>query len=252
MLNPLDLSGKKVLVTGASSGIGRDTAVLLSELGGQLVLIARSQPRLEETAALLKGDGHTVAAYDLSDYENIPDWMKLLALRHGPFDGLVHSAGVHMIAPLRMLNAAKIEELWKVNVTAGLWLAKGFRQKGVNAQGGSLVFLSSVAGLVGQPAVAAYSASKGAVNAMVKSLALELARENIRVNSIAPGMIMTEMTERFTQQLTADQLKQVMNEHPLGFGRTSDVAYAVAYLLSGATRWVTGTVLVVDGGYTAH
>jgi NAD(P)-dependent dehydrogenase (short-subunit alcohol dehydrogenase family) len=252
MLNPLDMTGRTILVTGASSGIGRETAILLSRLGARVILVARNRERLEATQARLEGTVHVIEAYDLAAYEEIPDWIRRLASAHGRLDGLVHCAGLHAAAPLKVLDPAQVEPLWRVNVSASLWLAKGFRQRTVCNSGGALVFLASAAGLVGQPAIAAYSASKGAVIALTRSLAMELAREGIRVNCVAPGFVKTEMATEFSQGLTPEYLAAIEREHPLGFGEPADVVYAVAYLLSSAARWVTGTTLVVDGGYTAH
>lgn len=252
MTNPLDLAGRNILVTGASSGIGRAIALLLSSLGARVILVGRNQSRLEETRLRLEGSGHLVEVRDLSLYEELPGWLRDLARVHGPLDGLVHSAGVQLTAPLKVMEAAQVEPLFRLNALASLWLAKGFRHRTVNNSGGSLVFLASVAALVGRPSLSAYSASKGAVVGITRSLAVELAHEKIRVNCIAPGMVRTEMVKEASEGLGDEHLAAIERDHPLGFGEPVDVANAAVFLLSPASRWITGTVLVVDGGYTAR
>ncbi|HEY2014896.1 MAG TPA: SDR family oxidoreductase [Bryobacteraceae bacterium] len=252
MTNPLELSGRTIVVTGASSGIGRDTARLIGELGGRVILVGRNQERLTETLGLLAGEGHRAETFDLSLADEIPAWLKGLSESVGPLHGLVHSAGLHKLTPLRVLNSRTVEELGRVNVGAAIGLAKGFSRKGVCAPASSIVFLSSVAGMTGQAGLAAYSASKGAVIALTRTLAIELAKENIRVNCVAPGVVTTEMGQGLLRMLTAEQRADLEAKHPLGFGNARDVANAVAFLLAGTGRWITGTVLVVDGGYTAQ
>lgn len=252
MINPMELENRTILVTGASSGIGRETAILLSQLGARLILVGRRPEQLESTLALLEGASHQLHVFDLLDVDDIPRWMKEITRASGPLHGLVHSAGVQITKPLRMLTSSDIDKVMKINVTASFGLIKGFRQKGICANPASVVLISSVMGLVGQPGVSAYSASKGALVTLAKSLALELAKENIRVNCVAPAVVNTEMSEKMISALTPEQVTQIEVMHPLGIGYPRDVANAVAFLLADTGRWITGTTLVVDGGYTAH
>jgi len=254
MHNPMDLSGRTILVTGASSGIGRETCVVLAGLGARIVLTGRRREELERTAALLGAAGHRVEPFDLADLDAIPAWLKGVAAAAGPLDDFVHSAGVHFTLPVRATSAQQFAGLMRVNVDAAFALAKGFRQKNVRRAGSpsGVVFLSSVMGLVGQTGITAYSASKGALVSLTKSLALELARELIRVNCVAPGVVRTKMAEHAEQKLTEEQQQALEALHPLGIGTPRDVAHAVAFLLGESGRWITGTTLVVDGGYTAQ
>jgi 3-oxoacyl-[acyl-carrier protein] reductase len=252
VLNPFDMSERTILVTGASSGIGRETSLLLSKLNARVILVARNQSKIQETLDCMENSGHVAAPFDLSNYERIPQWLRGITDLHGQIDGLVHSAGVQITAPLNTIEASIVEDLWKINVSASLWLAKGFRQRKVNNSGGSLVFLSSAAALKGGAALSAYSASKGAIIALTRALAVELSRDKIRVNSIAPGLVKTEMYNSFAMQVPAEHLAKMESEYLLGFGEAIDPAMAAVFLLSSASRWITGTTLVVDGGLTAQ
>lgn len=246
-----DIQGRRYLVTGASSGIGRVTATLLSKLGARLTLVGRSEERLLETKQMLEGSEHVVEPMDLSQASKIPSWMKHIAKESGAFSGVVHSAGIQGVAPVRFLKDDDFTHMMNVNVNSAVQLAKGFRQKGVLGESGSLVFISSVVGIVGQAGIASYSASKGAINSLTRCLALEFAPESIRVNCVAPGIVNTEMTENLKSKLGDDQFQSARDMHPLGIGDPEDVANAVVFLLSRTAKWITGSTLVVDGGYTA-
>lgn len=254
MVNPLDLSGKTVLVTGASSGIGRATAALLGQLGARVVLSGRDEVRLEAAlSALPAGAGHLVAPFDLSAVEAIPGWLQQVSVQVGPLHGLVHCAGVMATVPIRFMAAQAAESMMRANWLTAWELAKGFRQKKVVAGGqGRIVFVSSVHAVAGQPGVTAYASSKGALLALTRALALEFAPERITVNAVLPGLVRTEMMAAMEKDLTEEQMRTLCAKYPLGVGEPQDVAQAIAFLVSEASRWITGTVLTVDGGYTAQ
>lgn len=246
--SPFDLSGRRVLVTGASSGIGRGTAIVLSRLGARVTAHGRDPERLAATLAELAGDGHVASPFDLEDADGIPGWIKAETEERGPFDGVVHCAGLQIGKPIRSLDAAFFERMARINLLSGLMVAKGFRQRGRNPGSGSMVMVSSLAAMIGQPSNVVYAATKGGLNAATRGLAIEFLRDNIRVNALAPAMVETEMSERFRRTLTDEQFRAIRDAHPMGFGKPEDVGHAAAFLLSDASRWINGVVLPLDGG----
>lgn len=247
----IDLTGQTIMVTGATSGIGLATCHLIDELGGSVVMVGRNSDVLVNTQSKLSNVSYT-EQWDLEQTHRTEEWFDLVIKKTGPLHGIAHCAGIQVIGPSRTMSISETEKLLNVNVTSGLVLAKCFRKKPNHVPKASLVFVSSVMGCVGAEFRSAYCASKGAVIAMTKSLALELVRDNVRVNCVSPGFVQTNMLTA-TQKLVGDEaMMKIEKLHPLGFGEPSDVASSIVFLLSPAAKWITGTNLVVDGGYTAQ
>jgi NAD(P)-dependent dehydrogenase (short-subunit alcohol dehydrogenase family) len=250
---PLSLRSRRVLVTGAASGIGRAACELLSRLDARIVAVDIDQAGLESAAQNLAGTGHARCCFDVTDVDRIPAWMADIALEGGPLFGVVHAAGVSCVQPLRLLSQAVYRKVLLLNTEAALALARGFHKKTVSdAAGGSIVFISSVMASAGAPGAAAYASSKAALHGLARSLAIELAPSKIRVNCVAPGFVRTPMFDRMSAAWDAVQLARVEEDHPLGLGAPADIANSIAFLLADTGRWITGSVLTVDGGYTAH
>lgn len=252
LINPLDLTDKLILITGASSGIGSASAIYLSKLGARIILIGRNEDRLHETYSALSNEGHVIKSFDLTQIDLIPPMEKSLAERYGPIHGLVHCAGIQQTAPIRNTTCAEMERMFTINVFSSMALLKGLRQKGVHAEKTSAVLLSSVMGIAGESCRTNYSASKGAVISLTRSAAVEMVRDGIRVNCIAPGFVSTPMLDDIEMTLFPQQLDDIQSKHLLGIGEPEDVASAIAFLISNASKWITGTTLMVDGGYTAR
>ena len=251
MLNPMALTGKRILVTGASSGIGQACAVYASKLGAVLVLVGRNQERLSECAAMLNGEGHIVISQDLANLEAIHTMFDAICQDGRKLEGLVHAAGVCPSAPVQATSIEQMRTVMTVNYFAFLELVKQFSKRKVSS-GGSIVAISSVSSNVGWPGGSLYCGSKGAIDASMRALALEMVPKNIRVNSVAPSNIRTPIFESFCSLSDEESMRQIVAKQPLGIGDPDDVAQAVAFLLSDAARFITGTQLVVDGGYLAQ
>jgi len=251
--NPMDLTGRRFLVTGAASGIGQATAVLLSHLGAKVACVDINLTGLGQTGSLLQGEGHCLEVRDLKDLKGIAAWMTTLVAHFGQMHGFVHAAGVSAPWPVKALSVEAWREVFLINTEAALSLTKVFQGRKIYAgENGSVVFISSVMAQVGSSLGAVYSMTKGAVDGMARSLAMELAPRGIRVNCVAPAFVKTPMFERLEKQWDSSQYGRVEALHPLGYGQPEDIAHAVAFLLADTARWITGTVLVVDGGYTAQ
>lgn len=250
--DPWTLTGKTILVTGASSGIGQVTAIELAQRGARVVLSGRDQLRLDSTRARMVGNDHGIEVFDLAQLDQLDPWMSKIAAQHGRLDGLVHCAGIAALQLARMSTVKTWERLLKVNVIAAGQLVAAYRQPDVAASTGSIVFISSVTGLVGDRGLSAYSATKGAIIALTRSLALEFAADGLRVNCVAPGQVRTPMADQTHRFMTPEQIAALESRHPLGFGEPEDVARAIAFLMMPSAKWITGTTLVVDGGFTAQ
>ena len=247
--NPFSLEGKVILVTGASSGIGRACAVACAEAGASVVLTGRDETRLEETFRMLPrplGAFTAKCVADLSDEEGLD----LLVQSVPELNGLVLCAGKCETRPLAFLNRKRMFDMLNINFLASALLVQKLTKTKKLVNGGSIVFISSIDGPrtvhIGN---SNYAASKGALSSFMKGTALELAPQKIRANAILPGMTETPLIH--SSSITEEQLNADRSNYPLQrYGKPEEIAYAAVYLLSDAAAWTTGTELVIDGGFT--
>lgn len=244
MYNPFSLEGKTILVTGASSGIGRASAIECSKLGAKVIITARNQERLKHTLNELEGEGHQLFICDLNDEESIDNMVAELP----EIQGLVNNAGFTKILPIQFVNSEDLNSILKVNTVAPVVLLQKLLKKKKLKKGASVVFTSSMAGM-GSCSVGntMYAASKGAISAFIKGAAKELAPKGIRVNTVCPAMVDTGILDAGT--ITKEQIEADIKNYPIGrYGKPEEIAWAMAYLLSDASAWVTGDNMILDGG----
>lgn len=243
------LAGGTYLVTGASSGIGQGVARLIAQCGGRVIISGRNEKRLHETLSSLEGTEHEVSAIELVDADQTADWMKSVIGKYGILSGVFHSAGMEFVRPAHVIKQKNLNDVFGCSLLAAFGIARVASQKNAISNGGSLVFMSSIASLRGQKGMTVYSASKSGIDGMIKPLSIELSTRAIRVNSIVAGAVKTPIHDRWVECITDEELSHYENSHLLGFGKVEDISNAALFLLSSASRWVTGTSLVIDGGY---
>ncbi len=240
--DPFVLEGKRILVTGASSGIGQQIAWTCAQLGAQLVISGRNEERLRATVDLLEGEGHTAVTADLTQ----ADQLAHLVEHVGVLDGVVHAAGVSRLVPFRLIGKPHLDEIFGSNTFAPMLLTKALLAKKQIATGGSILFIAALASHSGALATSAYAASKSALLGAMRSLALEVAKQGIRANCISPGYVRTPMLDGLGR--SGGEMEDLFELTPLGIGEPEDVAYAAAFFLADASRWVTRNYFIVDGG----
>lgn len=250
MNNPFSLETKKILVTGASSGIGRQCAINCSRMGATVALIGRDESRLQDTLSQMEGKGHLVCPVDLNQLENIKPLVQDVVSKLGPLDGFIHSAGIEKTLPIKSLKPSDYEDIIRVNTLSAFEFVRYFCGSKNFNQGGSMVIISSITSVIGRVGVSAYAASKGAIVSAVKTMALELAKRNVRINAVSPGTVLTPLMQSYLSQITEEERQKRVEGFPLGLGEPTDIANACVFLLSDASRWITGQNLIVDGGYT--
>jgi NAD(P)-dependent dehydrogenase (short-subunit alcohol dehydrogenase family) len=244
------LKDKRILLTGASSGIGRASAIMLAECGAQLVLCGRDIERLNETKKYLnRPDDHGIETIDFKSVEQIAGDFEEKLKQYGAFDGVFHSAGISVLKPAKLLSDKDINNVLGPSLYAALALSKVFSKKSNLKDGGSIVFMSSVAAHSGQQGMTLYSSSKASIEGLTRSLANELANRKIRVNCIAAGGVDTEMHQKMVGTSHDDVVKAYEKMHLLGFGKPKDIAGLVVYMMNDISRWMTGSTVVLDGGY---
>lgn len=246
----IDLTNKNILITGASQGIGRATAIAASNIGARVLLAARNEEKLNEVLTELNGEGHGVWCVDFSEPEKIELSFDNAVKTFGKLDGMVHCAGISPARPVKMSRYDYMHRVMSVNFYSFAELIRVFIKKKNNNGGGSIVAMSSVSAQKGDKTKGAYAASKAAVEALVRSYAVELAEKNIRLNTVVGGLIKTAMVEAYIRDLGEEAMNtNVLNSQYMGLGEAEDAANAILYLLSDASKFITGTGLVVDGGY---
>lgn len=243
-----NLSGKTILVTGASSGIGREIAISLSRQGATVVITGRNEERLNDTFNCLKQDNGQTHLKVIADL-GLDDQIEKLASESFSVDGVVSCSGINDKAPIKHVTREKIDKMYNANVYGPMLLVKELLKKKKVNNAASIVFISSISSFYATVSNALYASSKGAINSLVKVLALELSSKKIRVNSILPGMVRTGMINAYG--LSQEEMDSVVNEYPLGrIGEPKDIANAASFFISDDSSWITGANLVVDGGIT--
>ena len=247
--NPFSLEGKTILITGASSGIGRGIAVECSKIGAKLVISGRNEKRLQDTLSQLQGEGHLALQADLSTQEGVD----ALVEQCPPINGFVPCAGIPKIQSVKHINKMDLEEIVWINQEVPIILTSELLKKKKLQKKSSIVFIASLSGIfVANMGESLYSTTKAAISGFAKGAALELAAQGTRVNTICPGLVPTSILEMSNEMFSEEQLMEsTKSKYPLRrLGRPEDMAYAAIYLLSDASDWVTGINMKVDGGYS--
>lgn len=245
MYNPYSLVGKTILITGASSGIGKTTAIECTKLGATVIITGRNAERLSDTFSKLEGQSNLQIVADLIDEEDIATLVNQIP----DLDGVFLCAGITDTTPVKFINKEKILNIFNINYIAPILLVKLLLSKKKIKKAASLVFMSSLGVEELTPGLGIYASSKSGLNIMMRAFANELSSRKIRANSIMPMMVKTELVTNITM-ISSEELAKDEEKYPFGYGTPEDIAYAVIYFLSDASKWVTGSILKMDGGST--
>ncbi len=253
MINPMDLTGKHIVVTGASSGLGRQTCITLSELGAKVSLIARNEEKLNESIAMMEGIGHVVFPFDVTKIEDIENLVKMIVEKNGKINGLVHAAGIGTVKPLSMSKYDFFLNMMNTNFFAFVEMVRIIGKKKYSDDNCSIVALSSAGTIKVDKGKEAYVATKGALDSVAKQMALELGESRkIRVNTIKPGWVKTDMYYGFIEEFGQERMDEILSTSFLGAAEPVDIANLLAFLLSDASKMITGQNIVIDGGWSIH
>lgn len=243
-MEPFSLENKRILITGASSGIGAQSAITCARMGANVIITGRNEERLSQTFEKLEGSGHQKIAADLTDEES----RNGLVEQVDKVDGVVHSAGLTTHMPAKFLRQKNLDQLFQINYNAPVLLTARLLKKKKVKDGGSLIFMSSIATKYPYFGGAIYGSTKAGIEAYSKTLALELASKKIRSNCLMPSFVKGPMVEEAGKTISQEVLDKFEKMMPLGFGEPEDVANTVVFFLSDASRWITGAQLTLGGG----
>lgn len=244
-MTPFHLNNKTILVTGASSGIGQQVAISISNMGGNLVCIGRDIEKLKQTMKYLKKGQHQIKVCDLTEEEQVKNIVEQLPL----LDGIVNCAGTLKTFPIKFLNKDKIKETFSINYEAQVLLTSEITKKRKLKNCASIVFLSSISANHPYIGGSMYSGSKAAIEAFSKTLAIEFCHQGIRSNCLSPAMVKTPMYDEAEKNVSKEKFLEHVKKYPLGVGTADDVANAAVFLLSDASRWISGININLDGGF---
>ena len=249
MINPMDLSGKRILVTGATGGIGRETAVQLSRLGATVAISGRNQEALQQTFDMLDGEGHRKYAFDLNDIDALEGIVGDMVKEGGPFSGYAHCAGVAPMRPLKMTKTKDMIDVMNSNLFSFVEIVRCITKKGSFVDGGSIVAVSSTASIQGKQSKVAYSASKAGLDGAIRCLVCDLKKKKIRVNSVQPCWVNTRMYKIYIERYPDTfEVQEIHEKQYMGVTEPIEVANTIAFLLSDAATTITGTSILIDGG----
>jgi NAD(P)-dependent dehydrogenase (short-subunit alcohol dehydrogenase family) len=247
-----NLNGKNILLTGASSGLGKAIAITCSNAGANLALVGRNKDALELTKSQLKMGNHFSYIYDLSNGDSYDELFKNVKQDIGLLSGFVHSAGIEVTLPLKASSYKTYSNILDINTIAAFEISRFLLKKKYRAENVSIVFLSSIMSVVGSSTQIAYAASKGALVAGARSAAIEFAGNGARFNCISPGFVEgTPMSDELFKKLPVEAQEKLIANYPLGLGSPEDIGNACRFLLSNASKWITGTNMMIDGGFSA-
>jgi NAD(P)-dependent dehydrogenase (short-subunit alcohol dehydrogenase family) len=242
------LANKTILILGASSGIGRCVAKICSDFGAKIILHGRNKDRLQETLNQLSGSGHILFDKDINDIDFESKLIDLV--QNAQLQGIFFAIGIHKFTPIRTTKIELVNEIIDSNFISAIKIIKFIGKIANKNNSISAIFMSSIASISSEVGINVYSASKAALNTLIKSSAKELILKSVRLNTISAGFVNTEMFEGILRNFTEEQSEVLLSKYSLGVGTPEDIAYLALYLLSDASRWITGTNIVIDGGAT--